>query len=335
MSSTILRNILKVFPGQFSYAFAYGSRVKVQSNKQDSVGDMIDIVIAVDDPLTFHRQNLVQNRTHYSFLKHFGPHGVTTIQEKLGARVYYNTLVPLDDGNLIKYGVIGTDDLINDLLDWETLYMSGRLHKPVEVIQEPNTDSLTKALRLNLQNAVHTALLLLEETFTEEQFYMTIANLSYSGDFRMTFGEDKNKVANIVKPQISAFRAKYQPYLVSDAMQGLVTWNPATKSFLQNCSSRVVLHHLNLLPKHVQRHLYMNWVRNSSVDLDDVLISISQSFGAPNQVKKAVDQIVWKSSCTQSLKGILTAGFTKSAKYSLRKVNKMFKSLAQSKETSK
>jgi hypothetical protein len=35
----------------------------------------------------------------------------------------------------IKYGIISTDALCTDLLDWATLYVSGRLHKPVRIVK--------------------------------------------------------------------------------------------------------------------------------------------------------------------------------------------------------
>lgn len=39
--------------------------------------------------------------------------------------------LPLTSAQLIKYGVISVKHLCDDLRDWETLYMSGRMQKPV------------------------------------------------------------------------------------------------------------------------------------------------------------------------------------------------------------
>lgn len=34
---------------------------------------------------------------------------------------------------IIKYGVISTESLIDDLMHWKTMYVAGRLHKPVSI----------------------------------------------------------------------------------------------------------------------------------------------------------------------------------------------------------
>ena len=57
---------------------------------------MVDFVFAVDDPVTWHTMNLLQNRKHYSALKLLGPRKISSIQSDHGAGVYYNTLVPVD-----------------------------------------------------------------------------------------------------------------------------------------------------------------------------------------------------------------------------------------------
>lgn len=67
---------------------------------------MLDFVIAVDDPVTWHTMNLLQNRKHYSILKLLGPTTVSSIQHDYGASVYYNTLVPVDGRvNIFLFGV--------------------------------------------------------------------------------------------------------------------------------------------------------------------------------------------------------------------------------------
>lgn len=98
---------------------------------------------------------------------------------------------------MLKYGVVSEHSMYGDLFSWECLYLGGRLHKPVEWVGEKEA-ALKQALEYNLNSALLTSLLLLPPTFTPHQLYLTIASLSYVGDFRMNVGEDRNKVENIV-----------------------------------------------------------------------------------------------------------------------------------------
>jgi len=117
------------------------------------------------------------------------------------------------DKMTVKYNVITTTQLITDLLDWETLYVAGRLHKPVIDIVSPETTDLKSALKVNRQSAMHAALLLLPETFSLSDLYRKITMLSYAGDFRMYFAEDRNKISNIVDANISKFGEIYLPFI--------------------------------------------------------------------------------------------------------------------------
>lgn len=336
------KRILSKFPQNFVFAFAYGSKVKKQLQNK-TTDDMVDIIFCVNNPNTWHEANLKHNPSHYSILKYFG-HNFVSQYQNFGAKVYYNPLVPIDD-IWIKYGVIGTTDLITDLLEWSHLYLAGRLHKPVEILSKPLSTELDTALQLNLQSAVHTALLILPETFSEYQFYHTVSNLSYAGDFRMTFGENKNKVENIVKPQIINFRKLYKPFLLT--MQDYVDFPlkeiPNNDSSIkdynslgdyalfespiicsQDTSPLAKLHHLNQLPRWPQKALTRFWNKGTlRQDTEDVLRAIAYDPDCGPIVQQCINEIVWKSSVSQSLKGILTAGFIKSVKYSGRKIKKM------------
>lgn len=315
--------MLSIFPGKFSFAFCYGSAAFPQKGVVQTKNNMLDVILAVDDPLSWHRENLKENWRHYSFLRYGGPYLVNKVQKDFGAYVYYNTFVPYDDG-LMKYGVISTDRLITDLLDWETLYLSGRLHKPVRILQEP-TPEIKRAMSLNYMTAIHTALLMLPDVFTEEELYLKIAGLSYVGDFRMIVGEDKNKVANIVGAQLGEFRKLYSPYL---KLIKMVSWNEDTQTFEQEPGPDAKLHHLNLLPKSLQSHLLKVWNKDGRHrDLEDVLRAIGNDPHCSGFIEEAVASIVWRSSWGQTAKGIVTAGLWNAIHYGSKKVIKMLKSL--------
>ena len=319
--------ILAHFPQKnMRYAFAYGSGVFQQSGHKDMSKNMIDFVFAVDDPEQWHKENIKSNPSHYSFLRRFGASTVAKIQENHGARIYFNTLVPCAD-RIIKYGVIDTTALVNDLFDWETLYVSGRLHKPVYVIQQEEGRNLETALQSNLQSAMHAALLLLPDEFSEVDLYKTITGLSYTGDFRMTVGEDKGKITNIVKPNVVKFRELYEPVLKEeDHLQ----FNTSQGTLKQDISPVAQYHHLCLLPKHLCTELVKTKnADGKNRDTEEVLRYMAEVGECHELLSGCITNIVKASSLSQSVKGIFTAGPRKSWKYSIAKLKKMRKSKSQ------
>ncbi len=227
-----LRQILWQFRAPIRYAFAYGSGVFPQSapasSTQPSVhpapnpaimaaqggrGKMIDMIFGVSYTQHWHSLNVNQHRDHYSFLGSLGSGLVTRVQDNWGAGVYFNPYVNVN-GTLIKYGVVNLDTLCKDLSEWQTLYLAGRLQKPVKILRDDPRVRL--ANQINLISALRTALLLLPASFTERQLYSAIAGISYQGDLRMSLRtENPHKIANIVSNQITNFRRLYSP-LIAD-----------------------------------------------------------------------------------------------------------------------
>lgn len=325
--SSVYTRILSLFPADINFCFAYGSGVMKQSGASSKTSNMIDLILAVNDPQNWHQQNIKMNPSHYSFLKWLGEGSVAAYQDHWGAKVYFNTLVPIPSENvMIKYGVVSRTSLVSDLLDWSELYLAGRLHKPVTVVRPTSDSELRTALQKNLHSAVHCALLLLPEHFTEKLLYRTIIELSYRGDFRMIFGEDKNKVDNILNPQFKILQELYQPIIKSlhdylDVQDsGLCCQDPGTLA---------KLHHLNQLPRAPQRALVRFWNRGSGnlrQDTEDVLRAVAHDPDCSSILQDRLQEIVWASSIRQSLKGILTAGILKSVQYSAKKIQKMWAS---------
>lgn len=66
----------------------------------------------------------------------------------------------------IKYGVLCAQRLCSDLKHWDTCYISGRLHKPVHILQEDST--ILRANEQNLNSALAAGVLLLPPRFTTQ-----------------------------------------------------------------------------------------------------------------------------------------------------------------------
>ncbi|KMU71983.1 hypothetical protein CISG_00292 [Coccidioides immitis RMSCC 3703] len=187
-----LRQILWQFRAPIRYAFAYGSGVFPQSGTatgeschpaapptiqrmQQGGGKMIDFIFGVSYSQHWHSLNLNQHRDHYSAIGSLGSYVVSQVQDKWGAGVYFNPYVTVN-GTLIKYGVVNIDTMCKDLSEWDTLYIAGRLHKPVKILRDHPRVRL--ANQMNLLSAVRVALLLLPPDFTESQLYTTIAEFN-------------------------------------------------------------------------------------------------------------------------------------------------------------
>lgn len=369
-SLDVYKLILNKFPQKYiKFAFAYGSAVFKQLNNDVQLSNnksMVDFVFVVDDSIRFHYDNLKQNSSHYSFLKYAGPYYINRVQNDITAGCYYNTLVnvKLDEIGqtlLIKYGVVSEEALIRDLYDWDYLYLSGRLQKPVRIIKKPlnnvvkstsviesssssssssednmgidlnyTFDSVNKsielALQTNLKNALHATLLLMPEKFSLLELFTTIASLSYSGDFRMIIGEDKNKVNNIVVPQLDKFTHLYKPYIIKECFEEHLDCNFESGQLTQNLDQNTVYHHLNMLPKNlIHTMINRKFKTTHYYDLEEYIFKLTNRIDYKEIIMDSIASIVKYSSAVQSIKGVFSAGLFKTVNYSLRKLKKMIK----------
>ena len=151
----------------------------------------------------------------------------------------------------IKYGVTTVDNLCSDLLNWKSLYLSGRMHKPIRIIKDDARVRLTQ--QVNLTSAVRTALLTLPDEFSERELFERIAGFSYGGDVRMLLpAENRGKVGNIVRKQGPQFKELYHRLVV--ALPG-VHWPAHSATIQQDTSPHARAAHLRKLPSNLLKHV--------------------------------------------------------------------------------
>jgi translocator assembly and maintenance protein 41 len=374
-----LRQVLWQFRAPIRYAFAYGSGVFPQSaadgrvateaevkaihpkapaavvKAQGGTPKMIDFIFGVTFTQHWHSLNLTQHRDHYSMLGSLGSGAVSHVQDKWGAGVYFNPYVVVN-GILVKYGVVNLDTLCKDLSEWDTLYLAGRLQKPVKILRDDARVRL--ANQMNLLSALRTALLMLPPTFTEHELYATIAGISYLGDPRMSFPtENPSKVANIVGHNLPNFRRLYAPLIETlpnvefddpGCRDGWLSADPTANMKLRQDMDPVKRGNMvRRLPKAFRSRLYFQYQKKLAIPQADFnrMMAESRDEGSADfrrregggferriaqdepahlrdHVRRVIRQTVNWPSTTQSLKSGLTAGVGRTMRYLGEKMSK-------------
>ncbi|MCA9383503.1 hypothetical protein KC909_04000 [Candidatus Dojkabacteria bacterium] len=295
----------------------YGSMVFSQDDveKQSSPGNLVDTIFIVSDTDEFHDANFRTNMGDYPFILKLssgyglvGPWISKRIQTA-GAKTSYFTDVQIA-GEHTKYGVIGIDDYISDLENWDTLYMAGRAHKVQHVIPINDADvaaRLEQARRSNLEAAVRVGLLMnhAHEEISEIDLIETIVGISYLGDVRSRVGaKGKDKEKKLMR-QLEGLTLMYKPILKQWVQEGLLTSREGDDE--QIFYSRIIS--VEELSRLLPQNLALKLEKFTEGEIDARLIS-------------AISEINSESSTVQALKGIITAGIWTSLQYAAAKLLK-------------
>lgn len=317
--------------------FGYGSGVIPQEG-YEYLKPQIDVFIVTNNTEEFHRKNLQRFPNHYSGLRYLGI-GALQLVQNWGAGVYFNPYVPITSisGNeqMVKYGVISYDRAKEDVCEWSSMYIAGRLQKPV---RHYKTDKLLLAANLfNLNSAFNIALLLsltkgVDGSIQLKEFFQCIALLSYMGDPRMLIGgENPNKVKNIVTRQQSEFEFLYSPSFIKAARNGLLRQLNETgfEVLLNNQSKAELLSELPLKFRTRLLGLYTGEAQSLATSAnnthDELMEVIANDGNLSRHILATVRSTIRGPALTQTMKGFATAGIVKSGKYAWEKKMKSWK----------
>ncbi|KAG9315496.1 Mmp37-domain-containing protein [Chiua virens] len=327
----LLEDIVDSFDAPIRYAFAYGSGVFEQAGydkpadgkPKGADGPMLDFVFAVTHPDHWHSINMHQYPGHYPlYARALGSSFVSNVQA-FGPGLWFNTYVPMH-GTTIKYGVTTVDTLCADLLNWRTLYLAGRMHKPIRIIKDDARVRLTQ--QVNLTSALRTALLSLPAQFTQRDLFMTLASISYSGDPRMWLpAENRGKVANMVERQEAQFRELY--WRLAQGLPG-VRWRVDSQMIEQDTSAHARAAHLKKLPEGLLTRVHaraQGLGPPREADESAYWLRLAGDATLPSMLRSEMSNIVRYPATVQTFKGIVSAGLWKSARYTAAKVGKYWK----------
>ncbi|XP_020232439.1 phosphatidate cytidylyltransferase, mitochondrial isoform X2 [Cajanus cajan] len=296
MDNTTFRSFLQVLP-PIEFACVYGSSLHPSNNDKTT---MTDYILGVCDPKQWHSENLKLNKHHYaSWMVNLGGERlITGVADKVGVGVHFNPFVT-----------------------W-----NGKVHIVVDNLDVNSTNSV------NLRAAVSAALLLLPSEFTEADLYAKVCSLSYTGDVRMLFAEDKNKVKKIVNGQFDLFHSMYKPFLEEYEAKKLLRLSSTANNQIhvsQDCDLSVVCSLVSALPPSIRSQMSIKEgektkLRETGIVIHDTKISTREE--AANCLQRILRRRVMVSSARQAMSGFLAVGGVNASRYLAKKVSKAWKS---------
>lgn len=266
-------------------AFGYGSGVFKQLGYDSKEKPQIDLILVVNDMKLWHKENIKRNPKDYSFIgrNFFLNSSLDEIKGITG--ITYQSNIEYK-GHLFKYGIIEYGDFVRHMQTWDSFYVPGRFQKPILTIKSNNF--IDELILQNRRNACKVGLLCLNNKDLKD-LYLTICNLSYSGDTRMKVAENPKKVDNIVGASYDKFNEMYN-------------FN-------------------DLYQKNGERIEY-------EIDIDELPSSLEKYIKDDKTKEKVMEYLSdlnRKESSLQTMKGIKTNGIVKSLRYGLAKVLKKFR----------
>lgn len=266
-------------------AFGYGSGVFKQLGYDSKEKPQIDLILIVNDMKLWHKENIKKNPKDYSFIgrNFFLNSSLDEIKGITG--ITYQSNIEYK-GHLFKYGIIEYGDFVRHMQTWDSFYVPGRFQKPILTIKSNNF--IDELILQNRRNACKVGLLCLNNKDLKD-LYLTICNLSYSGDTRMKVAENPKKVENIVGASYDKFNEMYN-------------FN-------------------DLYQKNGERSEY-------EIDIDELPSSLEKYIKDDKTKEKVMEYLSdlnRKESSLQTMKGIKTNGIIKSLRYGLAKVLKKFR----------
>jgi len=299
---TRIDEFIKTLPEVVSVK-AYGSSIAYQAGYKENEKKQVDLIVVVDDIKKFYEENLKQNKYMYKLTPKIYFRHASSTKLKKGAGICYTTDINYGI-DTYKMGVIEKVDVIDDLLNWKTFYISGRFQKEMYTAKKDN--DIEKANEVNKRNALTIALLLLDkENPTLTDLYEKICSLSYMGDSRKNFkAEDPNKIRKLASGSRAHFDKEYKD------KTDLFT---VDKNDLITIDYNKTLKMIESLPENL-KYKIIDEVEDKKL-LDSLPL-----------IRKAIEEylttIIKKSSLGQTTKGILTTGPKNSIGYALSKLKK-------------